>query len=78
MEIFDPERKSCGFKSIRLCVDRVTVSFLKGSNTKRANGMASEGCSKDMNSSFGGKFQWLFDQGKGNSVLVRKGFELSE
>ena len=38
-------------------LDRATVSFLKGGNTKRANGMASEGCSKDMNSSFGGKFQ---------------------
>ena len=55
-----------------------TVSFLKGGNTKRANVIASEGCSKDMNSSFGGKFQWLFDRGKGNSVWVRKGFELSE
>ena len=38
-------------------LDRATVSFLKGGNTKRANGMASEWCSKDMNSSFGGKFQ---------------------
>ena len=34
-----------------------TVSFLKGGNTKRANVIASEVCSKDMNSSFGGIFQ---------------------
>ena len=39
--------------------------------TRSANGMSSEWSYKNQNSSNRGKFQWTFDQGKGNFVRVR-------
>ena len=40
--------------------------------------MASESSYKNQNSSYRGKFQWIFDQGKENLVRVSGEFELSE
>ena len=40
--------------------------------------MASEWSYKNQNSSYRGKFQWIFDQGKENLVRVSGEFELSE
>ena len=40
--------------------------------------MASFYSFKNQNSSYQGNCQWLFDQGKGNLVWVRREFELSE
>ena len=40
--------------------------------------MASKWSYKDQNSSYQGKFQWNFDQGKGNLVWVSRELKLSE
>ena len=40
--------------------------------------MASEWSYKDQNLSYRDKFQWNFDQGKGNLVWVSRELELSE
>ena len=46
---------------------------------RRTNGMTCEWSYKNQkNSSYRGKFQWNFDQGKGNLVRVSREFELTE
>ena len=45
---------------------------------QKTNGMASEWSHKNQNSSYQGKFQWIFDLGKWNLVQVSGEFELTE
>ena len=47
-------------------------------STRAANLIASEWSYKNQNSSYWGRFQWNFDQGKGNLVRVSGKVELSE